>query len=82
MLVKELFLTNYRCTVCKKKKVTTLQVVFKNFAHLLGTAILRNNSSVLTGQDHIHSIRDFQSKTVCSTFDYTWCSSREKFGGN
>ena len=64
-----------------QERLTTSQVVFKNFAYLLGTAILRNNSSVLTGQDHTHSMHDFQSKTVCSQFNYTWCSSRKRFGG-
>ena len=48
------------------------QVLFKDFVYLLGTAILRNNSFVLTGQEHIHSMRDFQSKPICSQFNYTF----------
>ena len=45
---------------------------FKDFVCLLGTAILRNNSFVLAGQGHIHSMRDFQSKPICSQFNYTF----------
>ena len=46
------------------------QVLFKDFVCLLGAAILRNNSFVLRGQNHIHSIRDFQSKPICSQSNY------------
>ena len=39
---------------------------------LLRTAILRSNPFVLTGQDYIHSMRDFQSKPICSQFNLTF----------
>ena len=38
-------------------KLTTSQVVFKNFACLLGTAISSDNSFLVTGQDHVHNMR-------------------------
>ena len=50
-------------------KLTTLQVLFKDFVCLLGTAILRNKSFVLTKLGHIHSMRDFQSKTFFYQFN-------------
>ena len=46
--------------------LTTSQVVSKNFVCFLGRAILKNKSFVLIGQDHTHSMLDFQSKTICS----------------
>ena len=32
---------------------------------------------MLTGQDHIHSMRDFQSKSIC--FQFNWTSVRSYF---
>ena len=52
--------------------LTTSQVLFKDLICLIGTIILRNNSLVLTGQDHIHSMHDFQSKLISSQFNYTF----------
>ena len=34
--------------------------------------MLRNNSFVLTGQNHIYSMCDFYSKPSCSQFNYTF----------
>ena len=58
--------------LAKLIKLTTSKVLFKDFFCLLRTAILRNNSFVLTGQDHIHSMRDFHSNPICSQFSYTF----------
>ena len=63
MLVKKIVLNKFQ--------VYSLQMQLKFFVCLLGTAILRNNSFVLTEQDHIDSIRDYQSKFICSQFSYT-----------
>ena len=43
-------------------KANYLTSGLKNFAYLSGTAVLRNNSFVLTGQHHFHCMGDFQSK--------------------
>ena len=50
----------------------TSQVLFEDFFCLLGTAILRNNSFALRGQNHIHSMRDFHSNPFCPQFNYTF----------
>ena len=52
--------------------MTTSEVLFKDVVCLLGTAILRNSSFVVTVQDHIHNMRDFQSKSICFQFNYTF----------
>ena len=52
--------------------LTASEVVFKDFVCLLGTVILWNNSFVLKGKDHFHNMRDFQSKPICSKFNYTF----------
>ena len=72
MLVKKIFLISFRVQFADIKKPTTSQLLFKDFVCLLGTTFLRNNSFVLTGPDHIHSMRDFQSSPICSQFDYTF----------
>ena len=72
MLVKKIFLISFRVQFADIKKPTTSQLLFKDFVCLLGTTFLRNNSFVLTGPDHIQSMRDFQSSPICSQFDYTF----------
>ena len=52
---------------------------FKDFVCLLGTVILRKNFFVLTGKDHIHSIRDFDSKPICSQFNNTFYGLERSF---
>ena len=56
-------------------------IYFKDFVCFLVTAILSNNSTGLAGQDHIHDMCAFQQKTICSQFNYSWCSYRGKFAG-
>ena len=41
----------------------------------------KKNSFLLKGQDHIHSMQNYLSETLCSQFNYLWWSSKKKFQG-
>ena len=61
ILVKTCFLLKFQPYKCNKNKVS-----HKYFACFLGTANLRNNSFLFTGKDHIHSMPNSLSQTLCS----------------